>query len=89
MRAGIQILEDIAGNGEEIQRHHFYRMSLKIWLNKGKSVVWTSPFGLLDQSVVSADGLTLTADYRVDRESLFNGLFYGIEGMRVGGVEGL
>lgn len=31
------------------------------------------------------DGHTLTADYRLDREYLFSGLFYGIEGMRVGG----
>jgi FKBP-type peptidyl-prolyl cis-trans isomerase len=27
----------------------------------------------------------LTADYRIDREFLFGGLFYGIEGMRIGG----
>lgn len=27
----------------------------------------------------------MTADYRVDRVFLFPGLFYGIQGMRVGG----
>ena len=84
-RAGIEILEDTPGTGEEIERHHFYRMSLKMWLNKGDSVIWTKPFGLLDQHTISPDGRTLTADYRVDREFLFSGLFYGIEGMRVGG----
>jgi hypothetical protein len=84
-RSGIEVLEDIAGDGKEIQRHEFYRMSLKIWLNKGDPVVWTHPFGLLDQHTISPDGQTLTADYRIDREFLFGGLFYGIEGMRVGG----
>src|SRR5207247_9868068 len=84
-RAGIEILEDTPGTGEEIERHHFYRMSLKMWLNKGDSVIWTKPFGLLDQHTISPDGRTLTADYRVDREFLFSGLFYGIAGMRVGG----
>jgi hypothetical protein len=85
MRSGIKILEDVVGEGSEIQRHRFYRMSLRIWLNKGDPVVWTKPFGLLDQSHISEDGQTLTADYRIDREFLFGGLFYGIEGMRIGG----
>ncbi|EEF79842.1 peptidyl-prolyl cis-trans isomerase, FKBP-type, putative [Methylophaga thiooxydans DMS010] len=35
------------------------------------------------------DGETLVSGLRVDRESLFNGLFYGIEGMRVGGTRKL
>jgi hypothetical protein len=85
MRRGIKILEDVVGEGPEIQRHRFYRMSLRIWLNKGDPVIWTKPFGLLDQAHVSDDGQTLTADYRIDREFLFGGLFYGIEGMRIGG----
>jgi hypothetical protein len=85
MRNGIKILEDFVGDGAEIERHRFYRMSLRIWLNKGDPVVWTKPFGLLDQSHISEDGLTLMADYRIDREFLFGGLFYGVEGMRIGG----
>ena len=85
MRSGIKVLEDIVGDGEEIQRHRFYRMSLRIWLNKGESIKWTKPFGLLDQSQVSDGGEVLTADFRIDREFLFGGLFYGIEGMHIGG----
>jgi hypothetical protein len=88
-RSGIEVLEDTPGDGEEIQRHQFYRMSLRIWLNRGDAVVWTRPFGLLDQHTISPDGRTLTADYRVDREFLFSGLFYGIEGMRIGGTRKL
>ena len=85
MRRGIKILEEVVGEGPEVQRHRYYRMSLRMWLNKGEPVVWTKPFGLLDQSHISDDGQTLTADYRIDREFLFGGLFYGIQGMRIGG----
>ena len=45
-RAGIEVLEDIPGSGNEIERHHFYRMSLKMWLNKGDAIRWTRPFGI-------------------------------------------
>ena len=88
-RSGIEILEDVPGTGERIERHHFYRMSLKMWLNKGDAIKWTRPFGILGESTISPDGHTLTADYRLDRECLFSGLFYGIEGMRVGGIQKL
>ena len=84
-RAGIKVLEDTPGTGEQVERHHFYRISLKMWLNKGDAIKWTRPFGILSESAISPDGQTLTADYRIDREYLFSGLFYGIEGMRIGG----
>jgi FKBP-type peptidyl-prolyl cis-trans isomerase len=84
-RPGIKILEDVLGMGEQVQRHCYYRMSLRAWLNKGNPVIWTKPFGLLDQRHVSQDGKTVTADYRYDRVFLIAGLFYGIEGMRIGG----
>ena len=35
------------------------------------------------------DGTTLITELRVDRRSLVNGLFYGVEGMRVGGMRQL
>jgi hypothetical protein len=84
-RNGIKLLNENVGLGEEIQRHKWYRMSLKIWLSKGEPIKWSKPFGLLDKMVISEDGQTLIADYRIDREFLFSGLFYGVEGMRIGG----
>jgi hypothetical protein len=86
-RSGIKLLDENIGTGEEIQRHKWYRMSLRIWLSKGGPIKWAKGlhYGLLDRSVVSEDGQTLTADYRYDREFLFSGLFYGIEGMKIGG----
>jgi len=84
-RSGIKLLDEHIGTGEEIQRRKWYRMSFRMWLPKGEPIKWSKPFGLLDKMVISEDGQTLTADYRIDRVFLFSGLFYGIEGMRIGG----
>jgi hypothetical protein len=84
-RPGVKILEDVLGMGEKVQRHRYYCMSLRAWLNKGDPVIWTKPFGLFDKGYISPDGKTMTADYRYDRVFLVAGLFYGIEGMRIGG----
>jgi hypothetical protein len=84
MTRGIDILEESIGSGEEIKRHQFYQISLRIWLHKGDPVVWKSPWGSAD-SFLSDDGQTLTSYTRIDREYLFGGLFYGIQGMRIGG----
>jgi FKBP-type peptidyl-prolyl cis-trans isomerase len=35
------------------------------------------------------DGATLISEFRIDRRSLMNGIFYGIDGMRVGGTRKL
>jgi hypothetical protein len=81
----MKVLEDIIGMGEKVQRQHYYRMSLRMWLNKGDPIIWTRGTGINFSTEISEGGQRLTEHYRVDREILFNGLFYGIEGMRVGG----
>ena len=89
MKSGIKILSERDGSGEEIKRQNTYLLKLRFWLNKGDPVKWKSPWGLIDRASLSDDGETLTTDLRVDRESMFNGLFYGVQGMRVGGVRKL
>jgi FKBP-type peptidyl-prolyl cis-trans isomerase len=84
-RPGIKVLEDVLGMGEKVERHRYYRMSLRAWLNNRQPVIWTKPFGLLDKSHISEDGKTITVGCRYDRVFLIAGLFYGIEGMRIGG----
>ena len=64
-------------------------MKIKMWLRRGDPVPWTEQFGLLDRMEISADCTELTADYRIDREFLFSGLFYGVIGMKVGGIRKL
>ena len=84
-KKGIKLIIDTEGNGEELQKGNYYYISTRIWLSKGDPVIWTKPHGVLDRMVLSEDKTKLTADYRFDREHLIAGLFYGLEGMRVGG----
>ena len=60
-----------------------------MWLNKGEPVRWQSPWGSIEQAVLEDEGQTLVTDVRLDRAFLINGLFYGIEGMCVGGTRRL
>ena len=85
MRSGIKVLADTPGDGPKIERQHTYYVRLKLWLNKGDSVKWESPWGLIDRARLEDNGETLITDLRIDRENLMNGLFYGVEGMRIGG----
>ena len=56
-----------------------------MWLSRGDPVRWTEPWGSIDEARLEDDGTTLVTTLRVDRVSMFPGLFYGVEGMRVGG----
>lgn len=89
IRKGIELLLDQEGQGEPLQQGVFYRMKIKMWLHRGDPVAWTEQFGLLDRMEISADCTELTADHRIDREFLFSGLFYGVIGMKVGGIRKL
>jgi hypothetical protein len=89
MRPGIEILQDSEGEGELLKRHCYYRISLKMWLNRGEPVRWQSIRDNLAHAELSDDGTTLIADVRIDREQLINGLFYGIQDMRIGGLRKL
>lgn len=89
MRPGIEMLEETTGSGPQIKRRHVYLLRLKFWLNKGDPVRWASPSGFVDRARLEDDGETLIADFRIDRESLVNGLFQGIQGMRIGGTRKL
>jgi hypothetical protein len=84
MRSGIEVLEDIPGNGAAVKRHCWYQIKLKLWLHQGDPVRWNSPWGT-SPAILKDNGETLVTHLRVDREQLFAGLFYGCEGMNVGG----
>jgi FKBP-type peptidyl-prolyl cis-trans isomerase len=84
-RAGIKVFEDIIGMGDKVERQRHYRMSLRMWLNKGDPIIWTRGLGISFSTEILEGGQRLTEEYRVDREILFDGLFYGIDGTRVGG----
>ena len=86
LRSGLTLLWDAEGTGEVVRRQQVYRLRLSLWLHHGGAVRWTQPDGFVDTAVLEDDGATLVSDQRIDRRSLIAGLFYGIDGMRVGGT---
>ena len=89
LRSGLTLLVDTPGTGEPIRRQHNYQIRLRLWLNRGEPVRWQTAWGPTDVARLEDDGATLLTEVRIDRRSLINGLFYGVEGMRVGGMRRL
>ena len=89
LRSGLTLLVDIPGDGEPVRRLRRYRVRLRLWLSRGEPVRWTHASGPVGAATLEDDGATLVTEMRIERRSLVNGLFYGIEGMRVGGVRRL
>jgi hypothetical protein len=86
MKPGVDLLEDVLGLGVRVKRKVYYDFRLRMWLSRGDPIRWSRPWGLLDRARVEDDGTTLFTSLRVDRGQMFAGLFYGVEGMRVGGI---
>jgi hypothetical protein len=84
VRSGIDVLADTPGVGSPIERHRWYRIRLRMWLHRGDPIRWSSAWGT-SPAHLEDDGATLVTHVRVDREQLIAGLFYGCEGMNVGG----
>jgi uncharacterized protein len=89
LRSGLTLLADMPGEGEPVRRQHNYRIRLRLWLNKGQAVRWQTAWGQVGIAKLDDNGETLLTEVRIDRRSLVNGLFYGVEGMRVGGTRRL
>jgi uncharacterized protein len=89
LRSGLTLLMDIAGTGEPVRRQHNYRIRLRLWLNKGEAVRWQTAWGAVSAAHLDDKGETLITEVRIDRRTLVSGLFYGVEGMRVGGTRRL
>jgi hypothetical protein len=65
----------------------FIESSCGLWLHRGEPVRWTQPWGLLDDGTrLEEAGTVLITKVRIDRVFLIAGLFYGIQGMNIGGT---
>jgi hypothetical protein len=89
LRSGLTLLADFPGTGPAVRRQRNYRIRLRMWLNKGEAVRWQSAWGSVTVARLDDNGATLFTEVRIDRRSLVSGLFYGVEGMRVGGTRRL
>jgi uncharacterized protein len=88
LRSGLTLLLDVPGQGDLVVRQQSYRMRLRLWLNRGEPFNWGPGWGS-DSTRTEDEGEVLVTPIRVSRGSMMNGLFYGIEGMRVGGTRRL
>jgi hypothetical protein len=89
LRSGVALLWEIPGHGEVIRRHRNYRIRLRLWLSRIEPVRWSAAWGPAGVARLADNGETLMTEVRIDRKSLIAGLFYGVEGMRVGGTRRL
>jgi hypothetical protein len=89
LRSGLKMLLDIPGTGDSVRRQHEYQIRLRLWLKRGEAVRWQTAWGPADGARFDDDGQTLITEVRIDRRSLVSGLFYGVEGMRIGGTRRL
>jgi hypothetical protein len=89
LRSGLTLLADMPGDGALVRRQHNYRIRLRLWLNKGEAVRWPMAWGPVGAARLEDNGETLLTEVRINRGLLVSGLFYGVEGMRVGGTRRL
>jgi hypothetical protein len=89
LRSGLTLLLDIPGDGPAVLRQHNYMVRLRLRLHRGDPVRWQMPSGPVGVGRLEDNGETLITEMRIDRHSLANGLFYGIDGMHVGGTRRL
>ncbi|MGH9387829.1 MAG: ankyrin repeat domain-containing protein [Vicinamibacterales bacterium] len=89
LRSGLTLLADMPGDGEPVRRQRNYRIRLRLWLNRGEPVRWPMAWGPVGIARLEDNGETLLTEVRIDRRSLVSGLFYGVDGMRVGGTRRL
>lgn len=87
---GVEILSETVGSGELIERGNSYIMKIKMWLNKGEAVAWNNVSTTNSEYLqFSEDRTVFTGKKRVDRENLVDGIFYGIQGMKINGTRRL
>ena len=87
IKKGIKLLEETPGDGASVCRQAIYVLAIRITLNKG-DVIKPATRCLshtIDDNLKMHDDGFLESRIRIDRENLIDGIFYAIDGMKVGG----
>lgn len=87
IKKGVKLIDEVEGDGPQIERHSYYLLSTRLTLSRGEVVkVLQGPTSQYRDRYLklNEDGF-LESRTRIDRENLIVGLFYAILGMKVGG----
>ena len=87
IKKGVKLIEESVGGGAVVQRQVNYVLAIRITLNRGE-VVDLSKGGstrVYDEHFNCGSDGFLESRMRFDRENLIGGIFYSLEGMRIGG----
>lgn len=87
IRKGVKLLEEVPGNGRPVRRQAIYVLAIRITLNKGDVIKAANRCisHTIDPNLKLHDDGFLESRVRIDRGNLINGIFYAVEGMKVGG----
>jgi FKBP-type peptidyl-prolyl cis-trans isomerase 2 len=87
LKKGIKLIEEKPGEGNPVERHKHYLLSIRISLNKGEIV--TAPNKCLSNTLDDHTKLNENGFFeykvRIDRDQLIDGIFYAVQGMHIGG----
>jgi predicted DNA-binding transcriptional regulator AlpA len=85
IRRGVKLLEEREGDGDVVERQREYVLSMRFTLSRG-DIIDMSPVCSRPRDDERADEPGFYEFRpRIDREQLIPGLFYAVQGMRVGG----
>jgi predicted DNA-binding transcriptional regulator AlpA len=85
IRKGVKLLEEQEGHGDVVQRQREYVLSIRLTLNRGEAInPLPLSYGSDSRQGLREDGFFEHRTY-IRRDSLIPGLFYTVQGMRVGG----
>lgn len=87
IKKGVKLIEETPGDGTPVRRQAIYVLAIRITLNKGdiiKSANRCLSHTIDDNLKLHDDGF-FESRIRIDRENLIDGIFYAVDGMKVGG----
>ena len=87
IRKGVKLLEEEPGDGPPVERNKDYVMAIRITLNRGELIRRPEKClsHVFDDHLRTANDGYFRHRTRIDRENLVGGIFYAVEGMKVGG----
>lgn len=86
IKKGVKLIEEEVGKGNPVERQKNYLVAIRITLNRGEVVQYPEKClnYYYEDFKVLEDGY-FQHKVRIDRENLFPGLFYAVQGMKIGG----